>query len=469
MGTGFLDLALHLRPVGHGMPPNAYGSGSVYRNSVSEQASGGEAAMVENSSPERLIHWAKKGGLAVLDQGLFAGTNFLVGVLLARWLEPAAYGAFSAAYAVFLLVGTLHTALWTEPMLVYGSGRFQEQYATYQRLLLSGHWRFSLLCFVAFVAVGSGFIASGSWSLGVSFLGLAVAAPLNLYLWLMRRSAYVLLEPHLAAYGGAFYLVLFLGASWGLLRWGWLNEGSALLAMGLAGQASGYLIQRSVRARVEETAPVASAEVRALHWSYGRWALVAGGLSWVPGNIYFVLLPAFHGLEAAAALKALLNVVMPVLHFNGALAGLFVPAFVRAKALGRLFSTALRALWVLLVPALAYWLFLLFAGRSLMGWLYGEKYGSSGLAWLGFIAITAAVTNTFEAVLRAVERPDQVALVYAIAALASVLVGVGLVYLAGFEGAILAMTGVNVVSALLFAVLGFREGRKDARSTSHSR
>ena len=39
--------------------------------------------------------WVGKGSLAVLDQGLFAGSNFMLNVLLARWLAPADFGAFA--------------------------------------------------------------------------------------------------------------------------------------------------------------------------------------------------------------------------------------------------------------------------------------------------------------------------------------------------------------------------------------
>jgi hypothetical protein len=44
-----------------------------------------------------LISWFKKGSLAVLDQGLFSGANFIVNILLARWLAPEEYGAFAVA------------------------------------------------------------------------------------------------------------------------------------------------------------------------------------------------------------------------------------------------------------------------------------------------------------------------------------------------------------------------------------
>ena len=35
---------------------------------------------------QRLLPWSHKGGLTILDQGLISGSNFLISVLLARWL-----------------------------------------------------------------------------------------------------------------------------------------------------------------------------------------------------------------------------------------------------------------------------------------------------------------------------------------------------------------------------------------------
>ena len=33
-----------------------------------------------------LIAWVTKGGLAIVDQGLMTGSNFVMGIVLARWL-----------------------------------------------------------------------------------------------------------------------------------------------------------------------------------------------------------------------------------------------------------------------------------------------------------------------------------------------------------------------------------------------
>ena len=50
------------------------------------------------------LHWVARGGWAVADQASFALSNFVVTVLLARWLPPLEFGAFITSYSVFLLV-----------------------------------------------------------------------------------------------------------------------------------------------------------------------------------------------------------------------------------------------------------------------------------------------------------------------------------------------------------------------------
>ena len=68
------------------------------------------------------------------------GTNFVVNILLARWLTPAEYGAFALAYSVFVLLGVFHIAILIEPMLVFGPGRYRERFPEYLGILLRGHF-----------------------------------------------------------------------------------------------------------------------------------------------------------------------------------------------------------------------------------------------------------------------------------------------------------------------------------------
>ncbi len=404
------------------------------------------------------LRWAGRGFWAVVDQALFAGTNFLVSILLARWLEPAAYGAFSVAYSVFLLLGTLHTALWTEPMMVYGSGRFRDTFASYQQVLIGYHWRFGIVLALGFLLAATGFGAAGQREMALSFLGLAFAAPTVLYLWLVRRGAYVLLEPRLAAYGGAAYLALYLGFSLLFLRGGALNEAMAFLTMALAAFLAAEGIRLLLKAGADRA--VDPREIRELHWGYGRWALLAGGLSWIPGNIPYVVLPAFHGLEAAAQFKALTNLLMPVLHFNGALGQLLVPGMVRARVQGGLGQFAKASLAILLAFALVYWVLLTVTGRELMGWLYGGRYvqASAWLPWLGLLPVLAAVASVMSSLLRALERPGAVAFVYALRAGFAATVGVGLVWVHGLGGTVQGLLLVDALGAFSFWWLAKRKG-----------
>jgi O-antigen/teichoic acid export membrane protein len=83
-----------------------------------------------------LVH---KGSLAVLDQCLFAGTNFLVNILLARWLSPEHYGAFVLAFSIFLFLSGFHNALILDPMSVLGPVHYKDRSREYLSSLLWIH------------------------------------------------------------------------------------------------------------------------------------------------------------------------------------------------------------------------------------------------------------------------------------------------------------------------------------------
>ena len=384
------------------------------------------------------------------DQALFAGANFLVSILLARWLEPAAYGAFSLAYAIFLLLGTVHTGLWTEPMLVYGSGRFREIFAAYQQVLLRYHWRFGGAACLFFLVLHLGFWACGAREIALSFLGLSLAAPTVLYLWIVRRGAYVLLQPRLAALGGGLYLLLYLAQTFFFLRTNTLNTFTALLAMAVAGLVSAEIIRWRLNTETERD--VDSEEVQKLHWHYGRWALLAGLFSWVPGNIFYLILPAFHGFEAAAHFKALMNLLMPILHINGALSQLLVPGMVRALAQCKLRRFVLASLAAFTAFALSYWFLLVALGSQLLKWMYGGKYleATDWLCWLGLMPVLAAIVSIMSSALRAMEKPKAVAKIYGLVALLTIFAGVPLTWSYSLGGSVLTLLLANALVTFSF-------------------
>src|SRR3981081_680030 len=84
----------------------------------------------------RAIPLATKGGLALLAQALISGANFLVGILLARWLFPAVYGAYALAFALFLLLSFVSQSLLFEPMAVFSGSAYRKSMRGYFRSVL---------------------------------------------------------------------------------------------------------------------------------------------------------------------------------------------------------------------------------------------------------------------------------------------------------------------------------------------
>jgi hypothetical protein len=74
---------------------------------------------------QRLRHWFLKGGTAILDQGIFSSTNFILNLLLARWLDASSYGVFAVAFAVYLFFTGFHNAMILEPISVLGPARYK--------------------------------------------------------------------------------------------------------------------------------------------------------------------------------------------------------------------------------------------------------------------------------------------------------------------------------------------------------
>ncbi|MDR7404951.1 MAG: O-antigen and teichoic acid-like export protein, partial [Armatimonadota bacterium] len=125
------------------------------------------------------------------DQGLFSGANFVVNVLLARWLSPAEYGAFAVALSIFYLLAGFHSAVLTEPMMVFGAGRYREHFREYLGMLLYGHWGISAIVALALGIAAFVFARYGSPAIANGLAGLAVASPFLLFIWLVRRACYV--------------------------------------------------------------------------------------------------------------------------------------------------------------------------------------------------------------------------------------------------------------------------------------
>lgn len=152
---------------------------------------------LETFSIERIRRWGKQGALAVLDQGLFSGSNFALNVLLARWLTSSEYGAFSVAFAIYLFFTGFHNALILEPMTVLGPANHANQLDQYvfSQFRLHAVVTVILGILMAFLGIILVFADDNSSLLGGAIVGAGIALPFMLLTWLVRRIFYILQQP----------------------------------------------------------------------------------------------------------------------------------------------------------------------------------------------------------------------------------------------------------------------------------
>lgn len=394
----------------------------------------------------RLARWTARGSWAVADQAFVSLANFSLSVLLARWLAPADYGGFAVAFSAYLLLTAVHRALWIEPMLVYGSGRYRESFAGYFVPVLRSHWLFAAGSLAVFLATAAIFAGLDRPALMRAFAGIALAAPGTLLLLLARRACYVHLNPRLATAGGATYLGVVLAGLSALHRADLLAVETAMLVAGAAGLlAGGWLLRRLAVSR-PAAPPVATREVLDVHWRFSRWILLANAFSWTP-ELYYWVLPAGRSLGASAELKALMNLTLPPQHFIAALGSLVLPTLVRAREGGRLGPTTRTALVLFGALGCGCWLALGLGGPWLVDGLYAGRYAEHAhwLWWLGLLPLSAAVVAVLGSAIRALERPRWIAGVYAAVAVGTLAAGVPLALRHGIAGVVAGQLLVAVV------------------------
>jgi len=373
-----------------------------------------------------------KGIGAIADQGLFASSNFLFNLLLVRLLPPKEYGIFTIAYSAILLLGTIHTAVVIEPMLVFGAGKYSKDLKPYVLFLLNLHAGFSAILLLLIGIISITLWISELHELAMLIFVTTASGLMVLFLWLIRRLYYIKMHFQYSAVGGLAYAVILLGGVAVVHMMGLLTPIASMLILGSASALIGFLLLL-VFLRSTDTSEcqiLLPRQAWADHWSYARWSIPGSVFMWIPGNLYYVLLPVWSGLELSGILKAMMNLIMPALQINTALAMLFIPFFSRAKKRGYIKKAITSSLLIATGISVIYWIIISVCSTTLLLHIYGEYYVKYAqyLYILGTVPIFTGVIAVLGAYLRAEIKPRAIFWAYSSASLVSTLLG--LTYLA---------------------------------------
>jgi len=416
----------------------------------------------------KLIPWAMKGGLAILDQGVFAGSNFVISILLARWLSAEQYGTYAVGFSVFLFLLTFHQALLLEPMLVFGSSVYRNSLRGYMKALLVLHSGMSII--MAFGLIAAALVATRvgqADGLPGALLGIAFAAPTLLLFWLTKRTFYLKLSPAPSAAAALLYCALTMG---GLAlvyhSTHQLSPLSAFLLMGLSGLGSSLVLLAYLAMKLTSTQEGPTVvDTMQRHWRYGRWALGANAMMWIPINAFYPLLSKFSGLAQAGELKALMNFASPMLQTCAALSSLMLPYASRVlEERGNAgVSVIFRRMTFLCVAcAVPYWIVILVFRGPAFRLLYSGRYTEVAYL-LPVVAIASIAGSAFfgpSIVLRSLEAPGSVFAAVTVSSGISVAAGIPLIRILGVGGAVWSIALSETLAFAAAVVLLRRKARQ---------
>ncbi|HEX4643564.1 MAG TPA: hypothetical protein VH161_08845 [Candidatus Acidoferrales bacterium] len=420
-------------------------------------------------TPANLRVWGKKSALSLVDQGLTSAAGFGVNVFLARWAPAEVYGAFAVAFAGFLFVSGFHNVLLLEPLSVFGPSRYAGRLPEYFKTQIVIHTLLvgALSAAVIFAGLLLWRFLPGNPLTG-AVLGVGVALPFLLLLWLARRMCYVMHRPATAILGSGFYLAFVCAGLFLAGRYGRVNAFNAfllmaagsLLAAGILARALGLLSGGSPR-------PSGISWFSALreNWSYGKWLVGSVVLFSVSGQTQTFLVAASLGLGAAGILRAMQIPSLAMMQVVAATGLLVLPTLSRDFGRGLIERMSHKAMLVsaaLVCVTLCFAALLALETTRVEHALYSGKYSAD--AWLmPLLALIPVFTGAgigFDMALRASQKPrfDLVSNLFA----APVAIASAFLFVRwwGLAGAAASMLVSFVVLSCVTVVFFFRESAR---------
>jgi len=390
--------------------------------------------------------------LTLSDQGVSSASNFAVTAVVAHDTGPSGLGAFSIAYAAWLVVAAMHRSLVTDPMIIEGDARDRGELRGLSaglgaELLLGVATTLSLACF--------GLVAlAGGWrAVAFGLFALAPWLPALLAQDYWRWAGFMTRRPGMSlandivfdvVQAGAFAVVLFSHAgSVPLLVCSWGLGGAAGALLGMAqfrlapSIGSGYRLLRE-------------------RWRLGKWIAGSSLVNWGASQAYTFVAAATLGPAGLGAIKAARTLVSGpagVLIQAGGSVGLpeATRAYTDRGKAGLLSVARLVNVAGLLSFGFAGFVVVLW-GRPLMGLLYGPQFvrfwGAAVLFALAYVVGSLGIGPIL--VLKAVRRTAWILYADAVELVVSVAATVSLCWAFGIDGAAEAFIVTYATGALVF-------------------
>lgn len=417
----------------------------------------------DHSHPDQAGH-GRRGAVILVDQAVSSISNFTVGVAVARVAGAAGLGAFSLAYALWLIAGALHRSLVAEPMAIEGDARRATD--TGVETGLAAEVLLGLGGAVLLAATGAVCLLAGRVEFGTAMLAFAPWLPFLVVQDYWRWVGFLTRSPRRALTNDVLFLAVQVAGFAALLgvphvpaplvigMWGLGGLAGAFYGLHQQARATGVALRAWRSPRLLPGWLAAGAGLLAGRWRLSRWIAGSSMVKWAASQASVLVVGVVLGAARLGLFQAAVNLATG-------------PAFVLIQAGGSLgLPEATRMLeergWPGL-RAVAGWvtaagvasvgactLLVVLVGRAVLAAVYGPGFGRAEPA--AVIVGVAYVVNAFQLgailVLKATRNTSRLFGVQVVVLVASLATATGLSAAFGIEGAAWATLATLAVSAL---------------------
>jgi len=385
--------------------------------------------------------------LVLSDQLLVSASNFLTTLMLAKYLNPEAFGGFVLAWGVLLFLAGIQMALIISPMQVRGPRLGCEESVLYYDRVLQVALLFGLACLTLIVIPGMllSFMFP-DWTLGSLTLPLGIAILFVLAQDYLRRYFLTIRRTVSALFNDLFAHGFRLCALFALATMSTMSTVRALWVVSATSAAALFIgiFQHEGVMRLKMAQLRTAGSVALQHWDFGKWLVAHNVAYWFGSQSVLYIVAVALSVSAVGALNATLSIL-------GAANILFLSMEtlipVRATASYARFGRAGLDAYLrraLLIGSLATLILVVIAGMWSEYWLsilYGETYQGYGwiVWWCGGYYLLGMLQRPTAAALRVLGDTKSIYFSSSMGALATIVLGYPVIKQYGLGGAMLVL------------------------------
>lgn len=387
--------------------------------------------------------------LALADQSMVSGCNFLTMVVLARYLGLANFGHYTLAWTVILISSSLHSTIVVSPMTSIAPKQRAADLSAYFGAVVAQH---SVVAAFGFTLIAGGALvfdtifpswqsASLALPLAFTFAAESTHALLRRYFFTTDNIKRAFTTDAIRYVGQLLALIVF-------VQFAELDVQMALWFMFASAGLGVVLCAWQVERLRWDRAMLRATIVR--HWHFSKWLTLGAIMGWMSSNAFIVAAGALLGTSAVGAVRAAQTLLGPTHIVLKALENIAPVRAARAyheggvaaltRYLGRVaifLGMATAGIGIAAAVAPEFWLNLAF----------GSEYAGFGylVQWWAVIYLLIALTLPVQVGLSAIERTRGVF----VASLMTSVFGLSFAYGLVDRFEILGVVGGSVITGLI--------------------